>query len=113
MTIVSQPAWATKALDQQKAAELALGLHQAAQPLTVLQGCLELALTGPHTVDDYQRSIRQALNEAQRVSSCFDRVRELVQMSRLVSDAEDFSTPAKGQRARAVSNTKKERYVHV
>jgi len=113
MTLVSQPAWATKTFDQQKLAELALGLHQAAQPLTVLQGCLELALTGSRTVDDYQRSIRQALNEAQRVSRCFDRVRELVQMSQLVSDAEDFSSPAKGQKARAISNTKKARYVHV
>jgi len=113
MTLVSQPAWPTKTFDQQKVAELALALHQAAQPLTVLQGCLELALTGPHTVDDYQRSIMRALNEAQRVSSCFERVRELVQMSRSVSDAEDFSSPAKGQKARAISNTKKVRYVHV
>lgn len=67
--------------EQEKFSEMASGLHQAAQPLTVLQGCLELALEGPPTADDYRRSINQALSESRRLAACFDRVRELVRKS--------------------------------
>ncbi len=68
-------------LAQKQFSELASGLHQAAQPLTVLQGCLELALEGPPTADHYRRSIHQALSESRRLAACFDRVREMVQKS--------------------------------
>jgi hypothetical protein len=54
------------------------GLHQAAQPLTVLQGLLELALTTPHTEQEYKRFLKRAMDESRRVGACFDAVRELV-----------------------------------
>jgi hypothetical protein len=58
-------------------------LHQTAQPLTALQGLLELALLTPHTVEEYRSIIRQAMEESLRVSGCFDHVRELFQRSQL------------------------------
>jgi len=113
MTSVSEPAWATKALSSEKAAELSHELHQAAQPLTVLQGCLELALTGPHTLDEYKRSIKRALDESRRVSACFDRIRELVQTSRSTFQAERVAASEKGSRTLPLSDTKRIRCAHV
>lgn len=69
------------AFDPENSAELSRGLHQLAQPLTVLQGCLELILMGTHSVDEYKRSIQQALDESRRVSDSFDHIRELVRNS--------------------------------
>ena len=86
MTFVSETP-ATK-FDQQKAAELSRDLHQAAQPLTVLQGCLELALTQPHTAEEYKYSIERALDESRRVAACFDRIRELVRTAPMRPSAE-------------------------
>jgi hypothetical protein len=113
MTSVSEPAWATKAFDREKAAELSQDLHQAAQPLTVLQGCLELALTGAHTVDEYKRSIKRALDESRRVSACFDRIRQLVQTSTPTFEAGRLAASAKGSRTSPVSDAKRIRCVHV
>jgi signal transduction histidine kinase len=55
-------------------------LHQTAQPLTVLQGLLELALLRSHTAEEYRNIIERAMEESRRVSGCFDHVRELVQL---------------------------------
>jgi signal transduction histidine kinase len=77
MTFDLQAGWNMAALDQENIAELSRGLHQAAQPLTALQGWLELALVGSHTEDEYKASIRQAMEESRRVLACFDRVREM------------------------------------
>lgn len=113
MTRVSEPAWATKTLDREKAAELSHDLHQAAQPLTVLQGCLELALTAPHTVDEYKRSIKRALDESRRVSACFDRIRELVQTSGSGFQAKRVAASEKGSATSLVSDTKRIGCAHV
>jgi len=94
MTIDPQAVWITTAFDQETIAELSRGLHQAAQPLTALQGWLELALTGSHTEDEYKASIRQALEESRRVLTCFDRVRELARLPHLASSTPGFAASA-------------------
>lgn len=80
MTFDSQAGWTTAALDQENIAALSRGLHQAAQPLTALQGWLELALIGSHTEDEYKSSIRQAIEESHRVLTCFNHLRELARL---------------------------------
>jgi hypothetical protein len=85
MTRVSQST--TKGVDPKGTDDLSRDLHQAAQPLTVLQGCLELVLSRPHTVDEYKRSIQRALDESRRVSACFERIRESVRMSQAAETA--------------------------
>ncbi|HXW90296.1 MAG TPA: hypothetical protein VEK33_07095 [Terriglobales bacterium] len=80
MTFDSQAGCATAAFDQENSAALARGLHQAAQPLTALQGWLELALLGSHTEAEYKSSIRQAIEESNRVLTCFNRLRELARL---------------------------------
>ena len=42
-------------------------LHETAQPLTVLQGILELALLQNETVQEYRDSVERALSEVTRV----------------------------------------------
>jgi nitrate/nitrite-specific signal transduction histidine kinase len=58
--------------------EISKRLHSTAQPLTVLQGVLELALLNAHTVEEYRECCRQAIEELRRVTGCFDQVRELL-----------------------------------
>lgn len=94
MTIDSQAGWITTALDQENIAELTRGLHQAAQPLTALQGWLELALIGSHTEDEYKASIRQAMEESRRVLACFNRVRQLARLPRPASSHPGFLASA-------------------
>lgn len=98
MTRVSQPQ--IKGVDRQGTADLSRDLHQAAQPLTVLQGCLELVLSRPHTVDEYKRCIQRALDESRRVSACFERIRESVRLSQ-------------GAETAVISDHKKARCAHV
>jgi hypothetical protein len=58
--------------------DIARSLHKTAQPLTVLQGVLELALLNAQTTDEYRSSCERALREVGRVSRCFDQVRQMV-----------------------------------
>jgi signal transduction histidine kinase len=58
--------------------EISKRLHNTAQPLTVLQGVLELALLNARTPDEYRDSCQQAIAELRQVTECFDRVRDLV-----------------------------------
>lgn len=97
------------AFDQQRAAELSRDLHQAAQPLTVLQGCLELALTQPHTAEEYKDSIERALDESRRVAACFDRIRELVRTPPNHPSTES----AHHAKAPRVAHSRKTGYLHV
>jgi len=112
MTFVSE-VWATQAGAEEKAAALALCLHQAAQPLTVLQGCLELALAAPHTAGDYQHTIERALDESRRVSACFDRIRELVQSPARLPRRKAGETSAKRSKAPRVTDSKRIGCLHV
>jgi len=57
---------------------LARELHQAAQPLTVLQGLLELSLLNGRSVEDFRGSLEAAMEQLQRAMQCFDRARETV-----------------------------------
>jgi hypothetical protein len=94
MTFDAQPNWLTTAVDRENIAELSRGLHQAAQPLTALQGWLELALVGSHTEDEYKASIRQAMEESRRVLACFNRVRELARRPHPASSMPGFAASA-------------------
>ena len=71
--------------DQERFAEISRGLHQAAQPLTALQGWIELALNGTHTEHEYKSLMKHAREESQRVLGCFDRVRESARLPQLAS----------------------------
>lgn len=67
-------------VEQEIVDTIARGLHKTAQPLTVLQGMLELALLNAGTVDEYKQTIEQALEELQRVVDCFEHLRTLTQL---------------------------------
>lgn len=64
--------------------DLSRQLHQTTQPLSVLQGILELALIQAKTADDYKRSVGQALDELERVCECFEDLRRLIHTFRSV-----------------------------
>ena len=68
--------------DQTEAAQdrksLSRELHETAQPLTVLQGLLELALLQPGSADEYRDVIQRAAEQSRRVSKGFDHVRRLL-----------------------------------
>ena len=68
----------TETFDPIKAGAILHQLHQTAQPLTVLQGLLELALLSSATAEEYRGVIQRAVEESRRVSSGFDRIRKLV-----------------------------------
>jgi len=67
------------------------GLHRAAQPLTVLQGILELSLLKPHTSEEFQGVVLRAMEQSQRVSDYFDHVRQLVHLQESVPELKRFS----------------------
>lgn len=58
-------------------------LHSAAQPLTALQGTLELILLSGSDVNDYRNACKFALKAAQRVSEHFQEIRGLAQSGRI------------------------------
>jgi hypothetical protein len=66
-------------IDQEIHGTISMGLHQATQPLTILQGTLELALLNASTVEAYREAIEQSLAELQRVMQCFDHLRSVTQ----------------------------------
>ena len=59
-------------------AAISQGLHQTAQPLTVLQCLLEQALLDPCTAEQYREVIVRAMSEARRVTEYLDHVFKLV-----------------------------------
>jgi hypothetical protein len=63
---------------REQTAALIEGLHSLAQPLTSVQGALELAVLEAESVDDYKQSIEDALAELARVGTRFNLVRQLV-----------------------------------
>jgi signal transduction histidine kinase len=66
-------------VDQEIAATISHALHQTTQPLTVLQGTLELALLTADTVEQYKQAVERSLEELQRVSDSFEHLRALLQ----------------------------------
>jgi signal transduction histidine kinase len=77
--------------DPEAIGAISRGLHRTAQPLTVLQGTLELALLKPHTREEYQSIITRAMEQSQRVSDYFAHVRELVHLQESVPEVGRFS----------------------
>ncbi len=61
-------------------------LHDAAQPLTVVQGLLELTLLQAKSVEEYRESVEAALVEMARVGDCFNRVRQIVRLQQPAND---------------------------
>ena len=66
-------------------------LHQTAQPLTVLQGMLELALLSSFTTEEYRGVIQRAMEQSQRISGCFDLVRKAAHFHQPALDLASFS----------------------
>jgi len=78
-------------VDQEISSSISLGLHQTTQPLTILQGTLELALLNASTVDEYKYAIERSLEELQRVTDCFEHLRTITQLHQRVSDVTTFA----------------------
>ena len=78
-------------VDQEISDPITLGLHQATQPLTILQGTLELALVNANSMDEYKHAIQRSLEELQRVTDCFEHLRSITQLHRQVSDITTFA----------------------
>ena len=60
---------------------LAHELHQLAQPLTILQGVLELSLLQAETAEDFRNSTEEALAQLQRVMHSLRRARNFLQLA--------------------------------
>lgn len=82
-------------------------LHQTAQPLTVLQGLLELALLTSSTTEEYRGVIQRAMEQSQRISGCFDQVRRLFHLDQPALDSSSFSV---SETIRAVVESVKDSY---
>jgi signal transduction histidine kinase len=67
------------------------GLHQVAQPLTVLQGVLELALIEPSTLEGYRRSLARAMEQWKRAADSIDALRQLLYTRPRTRSGENFS----------------------
>lgn len=57
---------------------IARELHKASQPLTALQGILEMTLSDPMTPPKSRETIEMALAEACRAVQSFEQMRQLV-----------------------------------
>lgn len=75
----------------QTSSAISYELHQTAQPLTVLQGMLELALLSARTTEEYRGAIQCAMEQSQRISGCLDLVRKLVHFQQPPADLSSFS----------------------
>ena len=75
------------------------GLHQVAQPMTVLQGVLELALLAPSTEEQYKRTLQRAMDQWQRVAASIDALRRSLHPEPCPRYGENSSTGASPQRA--------------
>ena len=60
---------------------LATSLHDLAQPLTILQGVLELALARAATVEEYRNAVEVALGNARRAIGSLNNARESARQS--------------------------------
>jgi len=65
-------------VDQDIEGALALALHKASQPLTVIQGTLELAQLTANTIEHYKIAVERSLEEVRRLTDCFAHLRTLI-----------------------------------
>ncbi|HTR68003.1 MAG TPA: hypothetical protein VMH85_19635 [Terriglobales bacterium] len=63
-------------------AAISRGLHDMAQPLTMLTGMLELTLIRPQTESEWRMSVEGAIEQAARAVALLNQVRELVNLQR-------------------------------
>lgn len=90
MSLNSTTGEAVVSADQEILGTLSRALHQTTQPLTVLQGTLELALLKATTVDEYKDVIERSLEELRRVTDCFGHLRTLIQSHQPARDMTTF-----------------------
>src|ERR1700690_4377062 len=67
------------------------GLHDMAQPLTVLQGSLELALMQGQTPEEYRQWLGFALEQAGRRASDLEYVQQVVRLQQPAEDVAAFT----------------------
>jgi hypothetical protein len=77
--------------DQEIFGAISRALHQTTQPLTVLQGMLELALLKASTVDQYKDVVERSLEELRRATDCFGHLRTLIQPHQPATDITTFA----------------------
>jgi hypothetical protein len=70
----------THGVDHGIAGAISRELHQTAQPLTTLQGLLELSLQRAQTVQQYRDSVTKSIEQLQRLLDSFGRIRHLVRL---------------------------------
>ena len=73
MSLATPGSCLTETVDPSNAGAILHELHQAAQPLTVLQGLLELALLSSATAEEYRGVIKRAVEESTRTVVSPDR----------------------------------------
>jgi len=73
--------------DQDTTAALSKSLHQLAQPLTVLQGILELASIEARSTNEFHRYLHRASEQLHEVISCYGQTRELLHVSGPIPEA--------------------------
>jgi len=83
----------TETMNREIASAVSQELHQTAQPLTILQGLLELSLLKSGTIEEYRKSLERAMDELQRVVAGFDHVRELIRSSQPPSQIQAAALP--------------------
>src|SRR5271170_6676512 len=83
-----------QALNGEIASAVSKELHQTAQPLTVLQGLLELSLLKSGTIEEYRKSLERAIDQLQRVVAGFDHVRELIHSTQMSSHLQSSAIPS-------------------
>jgi signal transduction histidine kinase len=81
MSLATPGSGVTETLVPLRASVILHELHQTAQPLTVLQGLLELALLSSATAEEYRGVIQRAVEESRRVSRGFEQMRNLIATS--------------------------------
>jgi hypothetical protein len=78
------------ALDQTIAEAMSRELHKTAQPLTILQGLVELMLSRVSASDECRKLLERAGEEVPRLACCFDDVRKLAGLQRPAWDIASF-----------------------
>lgn len=76
------------------AAAISRELHHAAQPLTVLQGTVEIALLKGQSEEAYRSVLQRVMEHSQKLSNCFNRVQQLAHFQAPAMDISDFSATA-------------------
>jgi len=75
-------------------AAISRGLHDLAQPLTMLLGMLELALIRPQTESELRNSMAGSIEQANRAIGLLNQIRELVNEQRTVKSVDAFPDDA-------------------